>query len=44
MLETQVHLSQIEIKLQEVIENYQTDFNVNGWQPQTFLEIEVLLF
>lgn len=43
MLETQVHLGQLERKLQEVIDS-NTDFNLNGLQPQAFIEIEALLF
>ncbi len=43
MLETQVHLGNLKQQLQEILES-QTDFDLNGLQPQTFLEIEILLF
>ncbi len=42
MLETQVNLLQLESDLQNVIDS-QTNFNLNGLQPQSFIEIETLL-
>lgn len=44
MLETQVNLLQLERELQKVIEDSQTNFDLNGLQPQAFVEIETLLF
>lgn len=43
MLETQVHLGNLKEQLQEILES-QTNFDLNSLKPQTFLEIEILLF